>query len=156
MSYMFTDCFCSFIFCSSCPLTSLSFSKHVLPLSLRSVHGNLASKDIQFVCVQWTRCDLVDLQCYRFLFFRCVNGPPKPVNIHLTIHLTCTVFIKTHSLTGCVTLSSCLEWFLSVLTQYSLFPPVLFTPFSWFVSCSSMTLLFPISFSLYPWFLFSV
>ncbi len=53
------------------------------------------------VCVQWTRCDLVDLPFYSFLHFRCVNGPPKPVNIHLTR----PVFIKTHSLTGCVTLS---------------------------------------------------
>lgn len=109
MSFMFTDCFCSFMFCNSCPLTSLSYSKHVLPFSLRIVHGNLASKDslCMCVCVQWTHCDLVDLRCSRFLYVRCVNGPPKPVNIHLT-HL---VFIKTHSLAGCVTLSSCLQWF---------------------------------------------
>lgn len=97
MSFILTDCFCSFMFCFSCPLQSLSFSKHVLPPPLCCVHGNLASEDDVCLCVQWTQRDLLNLPCYYFLYFRCANGLPKPVNIHLTR----SVYVNTLSSKQC-------------------------------------------------------
>lgn len=103
MSCILTDCFCSFMFCMfciSCPLQSLSFSKHVLPPPLCCVHGNLARKDVVCLCVQWTQRDLLNLPCYYFLYFRCANGLPKPVNIHLThsVYINALSSKQCHSL----------------------------------------------------------